>query len=77
MKYISVLPCSHLIDSRRLDLEITFEKLWQINLEVQRLRLVRETVDSVVDFGEMEALILPKSVHQTLLLECQHFLHLK
>ena len=37
-------------------MEISFEKLWQINLEMNRLRLVRETVD----FREMEVLILPR-----------------
>lgn len=40
-------------------MEISFEKLWQINVEMKRLRLVRETVDSVVDSREMEVLILP------------------
>jgi len=47
-------------DVRRQGLDISFEKLWQINLEMKRLRLVRETMDSVVDFREMEVLILPR-----------------
>lgn len=40
-------------------MDISFEKLWQINLEMKRFRLVREIVDSVADFREMEVLILP------------------
>lgn len=47
-------------DARNLGLEISFEKLWQINVEMKRLRLVRETVGSVVDSREMEVLILPR-----------------
>lgn len=76
LKYSSDLPCSYLTDSRRQGLEVTFEKLWQINLETKRLRLVRDS-GHCCGLSRDESTYLPQGVHQILLLACQHFLHLK